>query len=406
MSKAEFLIIGGGYAAANTAINLRKLGAQGKVLMVSAEREHPYLRYTLSKEFLRGARQRERVFIRKPEFYQGQDIEVRLDTKVTGLDLGRRAAILEGGEEVQFDKLLLATGASPKRLPLPGGDLPGVHYLRSLADSEALKGEMEEGKRAVIIGGGFIGVELASSFTEKGLKVTVVDVAQTLWSHLFGEKIGRYFHDTLLERGVEVLAPAHVKAIEGDGRARRVVTAESRTLECDLVVVGVGVRPETGLAEAAGLKVDNGIVVNERLETEREGVYAAGDVARFFNPLFGTRMRVEHWDVAGGQGQVVARNMLGQGVAYAEPPYFFSDIFDLSLEFVGYAPRWDAVTVRRFDGKRFAAFFTNGGQVDGALLVNDTEELAAARQMVRARRPLRDLRSLEDASSALAQAGA
>lgn len=402
MQSADYLVVGGGYAGDAAAAGLRKAGATGRVLMVSAEREYPYYRYTLSKEFILGKRQKARVYLHPPKFYEDQSIEVMLGTRAVALDVQKKLVTLDTGEELAFDKLLLATGAAPRVLPLPGSELGGVYYLRSLADSEVIRAEAVAGRRAVIIGGGFIGTELAASLTILGVKVTIVDVVETIWAHLFGKDLGGFFHEGLQKRGVSLLTPVHVHRIEGEGRVQRVITQEGHVLPCDFVVVGVGVRPEARLAELGGLQVDNGIVVDEYLETSARGVFAAGDNARFYSPVFGARMRIEHWEVAGQQGGTAALNMLGQRKPYDQVPYFFSGLFDLWLEFVGHAPQWDRLVVRRHGPEKFTAFYCQGPQVRGALLVNNSRELKLCRDMVQRRAPVSDLTALEDPGNDLA----
>jgi len=404
MAEVEHLIIGGGHAGATAAITLRRLGATGSVLMVSQEQEYPYQRPPLSKEFLRGQRQRDRLFLRRPDFYQQQGIQVRLGTRAVGLDPARRTVTLDSGQELTYQRLLLATGAVVRRLPIPGADLPGVYYLRTLADSEALRQEKERSRRAVIIGGGFIGAEVAASLTQAGLEVTVVDVVPTIWVHILGEEMGRFFHQALARRGVRFLTPAHVERIEGQGRAQRVVTQEGHQLPCDFVVVGVGVTPDTALAQQGGLEVDRkGIVVNEYLETSQPGVFAAGDATLFYSPLFGTRLHVEHWDLAGQHGQAVARNMLGHRVPFSEVPYFFSGLFDLWMDYLGYAPQWDRLAVRRLEPEKFTAFYIQDGLVKAALMVNNGKDMKPCRELIASRSKIADPTVLEDPSRDLAQ---
>lgn len=401
MEHADYLIVGGGYAGATAAITLRREGARGRVVLASAEPDYPYLRYTLSKEFLLGRRDEARIHIRPPSFYQAQGVEVRLGNPVVSLDLGRRRATLSSGEEVAFERLLLATGARPRRLPLPGADLPKVYLLRSLAQAKAIRAEMAPGRRAVVVGGGFIGVEVASALALKGLQVAVVEVMPTLWGHIFGEEMGRFFQGRLEALGVRVLAPAHCAGIEAEGQALAVTTEEGHRLPCDFVVMGVGVEPEAGLARRAGLAVDRGVVVDQQLRTSAPGVFAGGDCARFYHPLFGEHIRVEHWDTAGGHGRTAALNMLGREVVYDEVPYFFSNLPGLWVEFLGHAPRWEGVAVRRFGPTRFTAFYLWEGRPVGALLVNNTEELGDTRALIKAQAPVPGPR-LADTSTDLA----
>jgi 3-phenylpropionate/trans-cinnamate dioxygenase ferredoxin reductase component len=336
------------------------------------------------------------MLLRPPEFYQQQDIQLRTGVQAKRLDSSRRMVTLDTGEELAYQTLLLATGASVRRLPVPGAELDGVYYLRALADAEALRQEMASGRQAVVVGGGFIGAEVAASLSQNGLQVTLIHNAPTIWTRPFGEAMGRFFHEGLQQRGVTILAPAHVERIEGNGRAHRVITQEGHVLSCDFVVIGVGVRPETALAEQAGLKVDNGIVVNEFLETSVPGIFAAGDNARFYSPLFETHMRIEHWDVAAQQGKTAALNMLGQRQPFEEVPYFFSGLFDIWLEYLSYAPAWNRLTIRRHDPGRFAAFYSQGPYIRGVLLANNSKELQACRELIRQELMIQDFSVLEN----------
>jgi 3-phenylpropionate/trans-cinnamate dioxygenase ferredoxin reductase subunit len=399
----DHLIIGGGHAGASAAATLSGVPGSGKVLLVSAEPEYPYQRYLLSKQYLRGQRSRERLALRPAKTFEANSGAFRLGTSVLGLDADCKRVHLDTGEEIQFGKLLLATGASVRGLPVPGGDLPGVYYLRTLADAETLRQAMAPGRRVIIVGGGFIGAEVAASFTQQGLQVTVVDVAQTLWAHLFGEQLGRFFHEMLQKHGVQVLAPAHVEEFGGDGHVERVVLQGGDVLPCDFVVVGIGVRPETALAEQAGLPVDKGILVDEYLQTKMPDIFAAGDNARFYSPLFETSLRIEHWDVAGQQGQTAALNMLGRHEPFDKVPYFFSELFDVWLEFLGYAPHWDQLVLRRSEPEKFTALFIKDGWVHGALLVNNGDELNACRELIKRRVLLEDLRRLENQATSLVE---
>ena len=398
----DYLIIGGGYAGVTAAATLRRMGGKGRVVIVCAEQEYPYFRYTLTKEFMQGKRQRARMFLHPPKFYDDQEIEIRLGTKAVSLDTRKPTVTLESGEEITFEKLLMATGASPRKLLVPGSELPGVYYLRTLADAEAIRQEIAPGRKAVIIGGGFIGAELAASLTQEGVETTIIGTSQTIWANLFGEDMGRFFHEALQKRGITMLTPAHVQRIEGDGKAQKVVTQEGHALLCDFVVIGIGVMPETGLAQAAGLKVDNGTVVNAYLESSEPGIFAAGDSACFFSPLFGTQMRIEHWDVTYQQGVTAAQNMLGQRKAFDQVPYFFSGMFDIWLDFLGHAPKWDQLDIRKFDQGKFSAFFSQPPYIKGALLVNNSNELKTCRDLIKRQVAVDDFASLRDPSVDLA----
>lgn len=401
MERVPYLVVGGGYAGASAVMALRRLGAEGEILLVSAEPHPPYYRYALSKDYLQGKRPRERLWLRPPSWYEERGVRLRLGVRAVGLDPERRLLTLEDGTAVAFDRLFLATGAEPRRLPLPGSDLPGVLTLRDLEDADALKARARPGARAVFVGGGFIGAEAALSLAALGVECTVLDRVPVLWSHLFGEEVGRFFHAALEARGVRVHTPVRIACIRPEGDGLAVETEEGERFAGDFVVMGVGVRPRTELAEAAGLPVDGGILVNERLETPAPGIYAGGDCARFLHPLYREHLRVEHWDIARGHGETAARNMLGDAQPYEEVPYFFSHLGDLWVEFLGHAPAWDRLAFRRFGAERFAAFYLREGRVEAVLLVNDTEELPAARALVQARAPVGDPARLEDPSRPL-----
>jgi len=401
MERVPFLVVGGGYAGASAVMALRRLGAQGEVVMVSAEPHPPYYRYALSKDYLQGRRPRERLWLRPPAWYEGQGVRLLLGVRAVALDPDRRTLTLEDGRILAFERLLLATGAEPRRLPIPGADLPGVLTLRDLDDADALKERARPGARAVFIGGGFIGAETALSLTALGVECTVLDVVPVLWSHLFGEEVGRFFHSALEARGVRVRTPVRVARILAQGEGLAVETEEGERFVGDFVVMGVGVRPRTDLAESAGLPVEGGILVNEFLETPVPGIYAGGDCARFLHPLYGERLRVEHWDTARGHGETVARNWLGEAQAYTEVPYFFSHLGDLWVESLGHAHGWDRQVFRRHGPERFAVFYLREGRVQGALLVNDPEELRPARALVQAWAPIPEPAHLEDPSRPL-----
>jgi 3-phenylpropionate/trans-cinnamate dioxygenase ferredoxin reductase subunit len=340
--------------------------------------------------------------MRSPEYYADNDVETRLGVRALALDAQRRLVALDSGEELGFGKLLLSTGASPRPLPVPGANLPGVHYLRSLADAEKLRKEIVPGRRAVIIGGGFTGAEVADALADKGLRVTVIDVVQTIWAPAFGEPVGAFFQNKLEDVGVRVLTPVHVQAIDGHGRAQRVVTREGHVLDCDFVIASVGVVPRTDLAESAGLAVDNGIMVDDKLESSVEGIFAAGDNARFHSTLCGASMRMEHWPVAVRQGTVAASNMLGMGRTFDDVPHLFSDLCHHRLDYVGCPAKWDEVTLRWYSEERFIAFYSAQGRVMAAALVNDGPEIRVCRELVRPKGRRHDLNALSDPEVALA----
>ena len=380
----EFLIVGGGLAAGYCASELRKAGAEGGILLATREDEPPYERPPLSKEYLRGEAAREDAHVNPADWYEENGIDLRTRTNVMSLDPEARTAKLQGGEEVSFERALLATGAMVNILRVEGAELEGIHYLRAFGNSDAIREEAERAEHVVIIGGSYIGTEVAASLTARGAKCTIVMIEDVALSNTFGEEAGRYFHDTLVEHGVELLGGETLEAFEGDGRVRAVVTQSGRTVEGDMVVVGAGVRPDAMLAQRAGLEVDDGIVCDARLETSASGIYAAGDVCSYDSVIHGRRLRVEHWDVALNQGRYAAQAMLGEQEPYRVVPYFFSDLADwTSLEYVGPAYEWDEVIFRGDrDAGEFSAWYVKDGRVAGALSVERSGDLVYARTLV------------------------
>ena len=380
----EFLIVGGGLAAGYCASELRKAGAEGGILLATREDEPPYERPPLSKEYLRGEAGREDAHVNPADWYEENGIDLRTRTNVMSLDPEARTAKLQGGEEVSFERALLATGAMVNILRVEGAELEGIHYLRAFGNSDAIREEAERAEHVVIIGGSYIGTEVAASLTARGAQCTIVMIEEVALSNTFGAEAGRYFHDTLAEHGVELLGGEELEAFEGDGRVRAVVTKSGRTVEGDMVVVGAGVRPDAMLAQRAGLEVDDGIVCDARLETSAPGIYAAGDVCSYDSVIHGRRLRVEHWDVALHQGRYAARAMLGEQEPYRVVPYFFSDLADwASLEYVGPAYEWDEVVFRGDrDAGEFSAWYLKDGRVAGALSVERSGDLVHARTLI------------------------
>jgi 3-phenylpropionate/trans-cinnamate dioxygenase ferredoxin reductase subunit len=359
-----FVIVGAGLAGGKAAETLREEGFEGRVVLLGAEPERPYERPPLSKDYLRGESEREAAHVHPVEYYAEHDVELRVDTHVTTLDLPAREVVLQDGERVGFAKLLLATGAEPRRLPLPGSELEGVHYLRDFADCDALRAAFDRGGHAVVIGAGWIGAEVAASARQKGLDVTLVEALAAPLERVLGPELGEIYAAIHRDHGVELLTEAGVEAIEGAERAERVRLRGGRTIDCDLVVIGVGVEPRTELAAAAGLDVDDGIVCDEQLRASADGVFAAGDVANAWHPLLNRRLRVEHWHNALEQGPAAARSMLGSDAPYDRVPYFFSDQYEVGMEYAGHATEWDEVVFRGdVDAREFIAFWVRGGRV-------------------------------------------
>jgi 3-phenylpropionate/trans-cinnamate dioxygenase ferredoxin reductase component len=380
----EFLIVGGGLAAAYCASELRRQRADGSILLCTREQEPPYERPPLSKEYLRGDSERGDAYVHPLDWYAENDVELRTRTNVMALDVEARTAKLQGGEEVGFAKALLATGANVNILRLEGAELENIHYLRAFGNADAIREEARRARRVAVIGGSYIGTEVAASLRAMGVEVTIVMLEEVALSRSFGEEVGRFFHDRLVEHGVELLGGEEVEAFEGDGAVQAVLTKAGTTVEADMVVVGAGVRPDVMLADRAGLEVHDGIVCDSKLETSVEGIFAAGDVCSYDSVVHGRRIRVEHWDVALQQGRHAAKAMLGSDEPYREVPYFFSDLADwASLEYVGPANDWDEIVWRgERDSGEFSAWYLENGAVKGALSVGRSEDLVHARRLI------------------------
>jgi 3-phenylpropionate/trans-cinnamate dioxygenase ferredoxin reductase subunit len=382
--EVDFLLIGGGMGSAHCAAELRKRGADGSILLAGREPEPPYERPPLSKEYMRGEASREDAYVNPTGWYEQNGVELLTGLNVMSLDPAARTAKLQGGEEVGFGKALLATGAMVNILRVEGAENEGIHYLRAFGNSDAIRADAEAAEHVVLIGGSYIGTEVAASLTAKGVKCTIVMMEDVALSRVFGEDAGRWFQQTIEDHGVAVHASEELEAFEGDGRVTAVLTKSGRAIECDAVVVGAGVRPDAMLAQRAGLEVDDGIVCDSKLETSAEGIYAAGDCCSYDSVVHGRRIRVEHWDVAMQQGMHAARNMLGEDRDYDVVPYFFSDLADwASLEYVGPARDWDEEVWRGDrDGGEFSVWYLKDGRVAGALSVGRSEDLAEARRML------------------------
>ena len=370
-SDRTFVIVGASLAGAKAAEALRAEGFDERVVLIGAEDERPYERPPLSKDYLRGEAERATVYVHPQGFYTDHDIELRLGRTAVSVDVAGSELALDDGERLRYDRLLLATGAEPRRLSIPGGDLDGVLYLRSVADCDALRARLDQGGTVVVIGAGWIGAEVAASARQRGLEVTVIDPLTVPLERVLGTEVGAVYRDIHVDHGVHMLLGTGVEALEGATAVERVRTSAGRELECDFVIVGVGVQPRTGLAAQAGLALDNGILVDEHLQTSAPGVLAAGDVANAHHPFYGERIRVEHWANALHQGPVAARAMLGEPDVYDRLPYFFSDQYDVGMEYAGFARTWDRVVFRGDPATReFIAFWLTGDRVVAGMNVN------------------------------------
>ena len=370
-SEQTHVIVGASLTGAKAAETLREEGFDGQIVLVGAEEERPYERPPLSKDYLRGEVGREKVYVHDAGFYAEHDIELRLGCSALSVDASSQELALSDGERLRYDRLLLATGAEPRRLSIPGADLDDVLYLRSVQDSDALRERLDRGGAMVVIGAGWIGAEVAASARQRGLDVTVVEPASVPLERVLGAEAGAVYRDIHTDHGVRMLLGTGVEAFEGDRAVERVRTSDGRGLDCDLVVVGIGVEPRSGLAERAGIEVENGILVDEHLQTSVPGIFAAGDVANSHHPFYDEPIRVEHWANALNQGPAAARNMLGQATTYERLPYFFSDQYEVGMEYTGFARSWDRVVFRGDPASReFVTFWLVGDRVVAGMNVN------------------------------------
>jgi 3-phenylpropionate/trans-cinnamate dioxygenase ferredoxin reductase subunit len=382
----EFALIGGGLAAANCARWLRRSGAEGQIMLIGREPDLPYNRPPCSKGYLAGRESREDTLAHPAEFYAEQGIEALTRVSVMSLDPTRRTVKLSTKAEVSFDQALVATGAGVRRLNVPGSELEGIHYLRTLGNSDAIRADAA-GKRVVLVGGSYIACEVAACLTELGSQCTMVMLEALPLSRHFGEQAGRFFARLLRGRGVVVHGGQELERFEGtDGRVQRVVTTSGRALEADAVVMGTGALPDVMLARGAGLELGSsgGVKVDRFLRTSAPGIYAAGDMAEYDSVVHGRRLRIEHWDVAFNQGKVAALNMLGREQAYDVVPYFFSDLADwASLEYLGPAERWDGEVVRgSLEDGAFSIWYLHEDRLAAALSVGRPEDLQHARRFI------------------------
>lgn len=391
-SNATFVIVGASLTGAKAAEHLRAEGFEGRIVLIGAENDLPYERPPLSKDYLRGEAEAASAFVHDQAYYDDNAIELRLGTTVESINTDTRTVAAAGMEPLQYDKLLIATGSAPRRLGLPGADLPGVHYLRTLEDSTRLHDALATAKRLAVVGAGWIGSEVAASARQMGVEVTLIDMAQTPIQAVVGPEVGAVFADLHRDHGVDLRMNETIESFLGTDRVTGVRTG-SGDIDADLVVVGVGAAPRAELAEAAGLAVDNGIVADEFLQTAVDGVYAAGDVVSAKNLGIGKHLRVEHWANAGVQGELAAKNMLGRPTPYDNVPFFFSDQYDLGLEYCGYPSPWDRVVFRGDPASReFIAFWLAKDRVVAAMNVNIWDVNDTLQDIIRADRPADDAR--------------
>jgi 3-phenylpropionate/trans-cinnamate dioxygenase ferredoxin reductase component len=372
-----FAIVGAGLAGAKAAEALRAEGFEGRVVLLGAEPHRPYERPPLSKGYLQGSADRDTVFVHKQAWYTDHQVDLRLETTVTALDRRAHELVTTGGSRLHYDKLLLTTGASPRRLPVPGADLAGVRHLRSIDDSDHLKTAFEPGAKVVIIGAGWIGLETAAAARAAGAEVTVLEHAELPLLRVLGPRVAQVFADLHRDHGVDLRCGVTIEAIQAartdPSTAGAVLLSDSTEMPADLIVVGVGISPNDELARSSGLEVDNGVLVDSHLVTSDDDILAAGDVANAYHPLLHRRLRVEHWANALHQPVVAARTMLGHTVSYDRLPYFFTDQYNLGMEYTGYShpDDHDHVVIRGdIEARQFIAFWLHDARVVAGMNVN------------------------------------
>jgi 3-phenylpropionate/trans-cinnamate dioxygenase ferredoxin reductase subunit len=387
---SSFVIVGAGLAAAKAAETLRAEGFAGRLLLLGDEAEQPYDRPPLSKAYLRGETDRDSLYLHQDGFYATHDIELHTSTPVRSIDPAHRQLELASGEHIGYDRLLLATGAAPRRLPLPGAELAGIHYLRSRQDADNLAAAAARAEHVVVVGTGWIGTEAAASLRQLGRQVTLVGPDTAPLAGVLGPEVAGVYRDLHADNGVQLILGTRIAGFRGTGQVEAVITSDGRTIECDLVLIGAGAIPRTELAEAAGLPVRNGVLVNEELEAVgAAGIYAAGDVAAAWHPRYQTYLHVEHWANALNQGPAAARNMLGVPTSYARLPYFYSDQYELSMEYSGFAAGWDRVVVRGDPTTRaFIAFWLKDQRVVAGMNANVWDVTEPIQTLIRSGLPV------------------
>jgi 3-phenylpropionate/trans-cinnamate dioxygenase ferredoxin reductase subunit len=388
-----FVIVGAALAGAKAAETLRTEGFEGRVILIGDEDVIPYERPPLSKDYLRGEVGPEKAQVHEQSYYPEHEIDLRLGTRVTAIDPGAGQVALGDGDQLGFDRLLLAPGAAPRRLDIAGSDLEGIYYLRTMADCDRLRARLDAGGHVAVIGAGWIGAEVAASARQRGLEVTLIAPESVPLERVLGVEVGAIYRDIHADHGVRLRMGTGVEAFEGAGSVERIRATGGDPVDCDFVVVGVGVTPRVELAKNAGLSQDDGILVDASLQTSAPNVWAAGDAARAEHPLLGHSIRVEHWANALEQGPAAARSMLGQRVSYDRVPYFFSDQYDVGMEYCGYPVPWDRVVFRGDPGTReFIVFWIADDRVVAAMNVNVWDVNESLQELVRRGRPVDEAR--------------
>ncbi|MGO1510023.1 MAG: NAD(P)/FAD-dependent oxidoreductase [Actinomycetaceae bacterium] len=384
------VVVGGSLAAVHASEALRQEGFQGEITMVSAEEHLPYDRPPLSKEALSTGVDVEKLYLRSPEWYSDNAVSTRLGNAAVGLDINRRTVQLADGTALPYDGVVLATGSRARRLPVVAG-IPDAHVVRDVEDARLLRERLVPGQHLVLVGAGFIGLEIAATAKQLGLDVTVVEVGRAPLARALGDEVGQWFREMHARNGVEVVCTCSVERFEATGRGVRAELSTGGVLNADVVVAGIGAAPATGWLEGSGLGLANGVLCGSDLSTEAPGVVAAGDIARWYNPVFDEEMRVEHWTNAVEQGRHAAHTLLGAGEAYNAVPYFWSDQFGAKLRFVGRGTAATDVVVEEATDTRLTALYGRDGLVRGAVCVNMPRQLVKYRGAIRDQAPWADV---------------
>ena len=392
-TQSSFVVVGASLAGAKAVEALRAEGFDGRLVLVGEEPHRPYERPPLSKGYLRGEADPDKLYVHEESFYAEHDIDLRTDTQIMSIDPASSEVVGADGERIAYDRLLLATGAVARRLHIPGAELDQIFYLRDLADADRLRTALADAGRVAVVGGGWIGAEVAATARDTGREVTMIHPDPAPLQRTLGPELGQFYRTLHADHGVELAMETSVAAFRGGSAVEEVVTTDGKTIAADLVVVGVGAVPRTELAEDAGLHVETGIVVDDRLRTSDERIFAAGDVASAWHPLLGRRVRVEHWGNALNQGPAAARNMLGHQSAYDRLPFFYSDQYDVGMEYVGYTTHWDRVVFRGDPASReFIAFWVARDRVTAAMNVNVWDVVEPMRRVIASQQPVDDAR--------------
>ncbi len=382
----QFVIVGANLAGGTAAITLREEGFDGEIVLIGAEPHLPYERPVLSKEYLQGKKPFEEALLKPLNFYAEHTIQTRLGVRATRVDPRQQVVELEDGDRVHYDKVLVATGVRNRRFRLPGMELERIYDLRTVADADLIRAESRPGRRAVLVGMGFIGCEVAASLRHYEVEVTVVESFKTPLCRVLGEQVGRTFEAFHREHGVQMFFEETVTAFEGKRHVQRVVTSSGRRLDCDFVVVGIGVEPVTDILAGTDVKLENGIVVDEYCQTNVDGIYAAGDVANHAHPVFGRLVRVEHWQNAIHQGRAAARSMLGKREPYSDVHWFWSDQYDYNVQYAGFHSGWDELVVRgSLEERNAVVFYVQEQRIAAAVAINRGKDVQRVMPLIKAR---------------------